>query len=305
MLEKNCADMWNVLGYFHALTATASPQYRRQILRWWERPAEDFSVLLFSMPTAGELVLPCLLPCPQMHPAWRDTPAFSQVLSSLRLCILWGSAPIKWCPQGTAFALSSVLCWGFLPSAEFSHIWESLFTSCIYWNHCKSVHLSQWAVSSERQWQSCEDELCGEVPTPGFRYRISIMISPGFPHSYDDFCLPALTHSLNLCKTYPLYQMRSPFWELFLLCCCIQQLHTHWLPFPSPTKSSSNLNWVFLLETRQAVRLKASFPSPCWGLVHRVGHVCWCSGTRSLPPLPGSWSHAKALKMFWLHQGSG
>lgn len=118
-----------------------------------------------------------------------------------------------------------------------------------------------------------EDELCGEVPTPAFRYRISIMISPGFPHSDDNFCLPALTGSLNLCKTYPLYQMWSPFWELFLLCCCIRQLHKHWLPFPSPTKSSSNLNWAFLLETRQAVRLKASFPSPCQGLVHRVGHL--------------------------------
>ena len=57
-------------------------------------------------------------------------------------------------------------------------------------------------LSSEGQWQSCEDELCEEVPTYAFWYRISIMISPGpTPHSDDNFCLPALTHSLNLCKT--------------------------------------------------------------------------------------------------------
>lgn len=137
---------------------------------------------------------------------------FSHSLSSALLCTLWGSAPIKWCPQGTAFALSSVLCWGFLHGAKFSHIWDSLFTSCIYWNHCKSVHCSQWAVSSERQQQSCEDELCGEVPTSAFRYRISINVSPGaILHSDDNFRPSTLTRNLNLYKTMPLVSNAESF----------------------------------------------------------------------------------------------
>lgn len=173
-------------------------------------------------------------PFPQIHAAWRNTPAFSHILSSVLLCTLWGSAPIKWCPQGMMFPLSS-----FLPNTEFGHIWECLFTSYIYWNHRKSVHRSQWAVDFAVLWKTAT-RLWGwifwEVPTSAFRYKASIIISPGaIPHSDGNFCLPALTRSLNLCKTYPVYQMRSPFWELFLLCChCTQQLHEHWLSFPSP-----------------------------------------------------------------------
>lgn len=128
------------------LAATVFPQYQRQVLRWWEWLSEDFSLALFGMPNT-DVVLSCILPCPKMY---EGQFAFSHCLSSV-LCILWVSAPIKCCPK-IAFPLSSALCWGFLPSVEFRHIWESLFVPFLL----KSLQncCSQWAMDFAVVWKT-------------------------------------------------------------------------------------------------------------------------------------------------------
>lgn len=88
---ENGAVLWNVLGYFLVLwllqpcPSTKAVTVGR-VVCW------GCSLLLFSMPSA-ELVLLCLLPWPQMHPVWRDTPAFWYFPSSVLLCILCAQLP--------------------------------------------------------------------------------------------------------------------------------------------------------------------------------------------------------------------
>lgn len=208
MLWEKCAVLWNVLGCFLVLGSSRAPVPKAavtvgRVTHW------GCSLLLFSMPSVGELVLLCLLPCPQTHPVWRDTPAFWYFLYSV-LCILWAHLPSNYvhraqhflCPTSTAGAAYPV---------QSSTTSKRVFLHPKSIENCKSVHHSQWAVDFDGLWsqrQSCEGELHEEVPTSALTHRISIIISPGaIPSFGGNICFPVLPCSLNLWKKHPLYQM--------------------------------------------------------------------------------------------------
>lgn len=300
--------MWNVLGYFLALwllqpcPSTKGSCYSggSDLLRMF------LAVIQYAKCRRAGPARPPPLP-PNAHSVKGHSCFFALPFFCPPLYPS-GSASFKWCPQGRAFPLSSILCWSCLSSSEFNHTWESLFTSCIYWKHCKSVHHSQWAVDFAGLWrqrQSCEGELCEEVPTSAFRHRISIIISPGAVSTLgDNFCLPVLPCSLNLCKMYPLYQCGSFLGAVSALLSlystapqapiCLSQPHR---------ESSSNHDAVFLLETRSQWGHKwlPRVPAGVWS----TGWDPWVLGfgCLPLPQLPSSLCLGEPLRMIWGDQG--
>lgn len=175
------------IGLLCPLTATVLPQYQRQVLvvrvTYW---GFFFGSIQYAMcGRAGHALPPPLPPnahCVKEHSCFFTLPFF---------CPLYPLGLSYHQMVSTGHSISFVL-----------HPLLGLPTQCRIQPHLRvslhpiSIEITAklfivlngpWALlSSERQWQSSEDELGGEVPTSVFRYRISIMISPGaIPHSDD------------------------------------------------------------------------------------------------------------------------
>lgn len=155
MLEKKlCRHVKGVRLPSRPLTATVLPQYQRQILPWWEYPAEDFSLVLFSMTNAADLVLSCLLLAPKNilwvkgHFCFSTLPFFCPPLHPLGL----SSCQIVSAGHSVSFIFYP------LPGLPTQcrvqpHLREPLYI-LVYWNRGRSVHCSQWAVDFAVLWRA-------------------------------------------------------------------------------------------------------------------------------------------------------
>lgn len=194
-MRKLCSCVKCVRLLSCPLTAPAVPQYQRQLLQWESDSLRVFlAAFLFRTPSAGELVLLCLLPCPQTHTVWRGTPAFLHFLSSVLLCVLWAQLPSNGVRRAQHFLCPP-------SSAGAAYPVQSSTTSERVFLHPKSIEntakvfitLSElWTFAGLwRQRQSWEGELCEDVPASAFRHRNLITISPGAISTLgNNFCLP-------------------------------------------------------------------------------------------------------------------